>query len=46
MLIEQKLTSEQIEVLLASICGDGEITKPYKNSRRINLNYREHFGEE
>jgi hypothetical protein len=35
---------EQLCVLLASILADGEITKIYKNSRRKNNSYREHFG--
>lgn len=38
------LTSLQQNVLIASILGDGEITKIYKNSRRKNNSYREHFS--
>ncbi|MTH55064.1 DNA endonuclease [Bacillus mangrovi] len=40
------LTTYQQNVLLASILGDGEITKLYKNSRRINRSYREHYSKE
>lgn len=39
-----KLTTIQQNILIASIIGDGEITKRYKNSRRKNHSYREHFG--
>lgn len=39
-----QLTPVQQNVLIASIIGDGEITKLYKNSRRKNHSYREHFG--
>ncbi len=39
------LTSIQQNILIASIMGDGEITKIYKNSRRKNHSYREHYGE-
>jgi hypothetical protein len=39
-----QLTPIQQNVLIASIIGDGEITKTYKNSRRKNNSYREHFG--
>ncbi|WP_413300381.1 DNA endonuclease [Bacillus sp. 1P10SD] len=39
------LTVIQINVLLASIIGDGELTKLYKGSRRKNSSYREHFGD-
>lgn len=40
------LTLSQIErnVLIASILGDGEITKLYPGSRRKNNSYREHFS--
>ncbi|WP_226529287.1 DNA endonuclease [Metabacillus niabensis] len=31
-------------ILIASIIGDGEITKIYPRSRRINNSYREHFS--
>ncbi|ADI28068.1 DNA endonuclease [Geobacillus sp. G4] len=41
-----KLTPVQQNVLIASIIGDGEITKLYKKSRRKNHSYREHFGME
>ncbi|WP_010648055.1 LAGLIDADG DNA endonuclease [Oceanobacillus massiliensis] len=34
----------QRNILIASILGDGEITKIYKNSRRKNNSYREHYG--
>ncbi|WML46890.1 DNA endonuclease [Neobacillus sp. PS3-34] len=40
-----QLTDIQKNILIASIIADGEITKLYKNSRRKNNNYREHFGE-
>ncbi|WP_417898902.1 DNA endonuclease [Bacillus haimaensis] len=39
------LTDIQVNVLLASIIGDGEITKIYKGSRRKNNSYREHYGK-
>lgn len=39
-----QLTPIQQNILIASIIGDGEITKLYKNSRRKNHSYREHFG--
>lgn len=35
----------QVNILLASILGDGELTKLYKNSRRKNSSYREHYSE-
>jgi hypothetical protein len=38
------LSEIQRNVLLGSILGDGEITKIYKNSRRKNNSYREHFS--
>ena len=38
------LTDEQVAILLASILGDGEITKCYPYDRRINNSYREHFS--
>lgn len=41
-----KLTTIEINVLIASIIGDGEITKIYKGSRRKNNSYREHYGLE
>lgn len=44
MLIDE-LTPTQQAILLASILGDGEITKCYPGSRRKNNSYREHFGE-
>ncbi|WP_231563553.1 MULTISPECIES: DNA endonuclease [Anoxybacillus] len=40
------LTPIQQNILIASIIGDGEITKIYPNSRRKNHSYREHFGLE
>lgn len=45
MLLLNNLTSSQQAILLASILGDGEITKCYPGSRRKNNSYREHFGE-
>ncbi|MBD8071401.1 DNA endonuclease [Bacillus sp. PS06] len=39
-----QLTNIQKNILIASIMGDGEITKIYKGSRRKNNSYREHFG--
>lgn len=39
-----QLTPIQQNILVASIMGDGEITKIYPNSRRKNHSYREHFG--
>lgn len=45
MLLLNKLSVSQQAVLLASILGDGEITKCYSGSRRKNNSYREHFGE-
>ncbi len=44
MSILYSLTDVQFNVLIASIIGDGEITKIYKNSRRRNHSYREHYG--
>ncbi|MBT2615156.1 MULTISPECIES: DNA endonuclease [unclassified Bacillus (in: firmicutes)] len=38
------LTDIQKNILYASIISDGEITKIYKNSRRKNNSYREHYG--
>lgn len=40
----KRLTPIQQNILIASIMGDGEITKLYKNSRRRNHSYREHYG--
>ncbi|CEG25899.1 DNA endonuclease [Bacillus sp. B-jedd] len=40
-----ELNQVQINVLIASIIGDGELTKLYKGSRRKNSSYREHYGE-
>ncbi|WP_243495545.1 DNA endonuclease [Priestia aryabhattai] len=40
-----QLSPIQQNVLIASIMGDGEITKIYKNSRRKNNSYREHYGQ-
>lgn len=39
----EALSEEQVAVLVASILGDGEITKCYAHDRRINNSYREHF---
>lgn len=39
-----KLSAIQQNVLIASIIGDGEITKLYEGSRRKNNSYREHYG--
>lgn len=41
-----ELSHVQRNVLIASIMGDGEITKLYKNSRRKNNSYREHYGKQ
>ncbi len=38
------LSEEQMAILVASILGDGEITKCYPYDRRVNNSYREHFG--
>ena len=39
------LSSVQQNLLIASVIGDGEITKiTYKNCRRKNNSYREHYG--
>ena len=38
------LSEEQVAILVASILGDGEITKRYAYDRRINNSYREHFS--
>lgn len=38
------LSEEQVAILVASILGDGEITKCYPYDRRVNNTYREHFG--
>lgn len=43
MLFETHFNDTQKNIILASILGDGEITKAYPNSRRKNVNYREHF---
>ncbi|WP_040209392.1 DNA endonuclease [Neobacillus jeddahensis] len=40
-----ELNEIQTNVLIASIIADGELTKLYKNSRRKNNSYREHYGE-
>jgi len=42
----ETLTPIQYNVLIGSILGDGEITKIYKDSRRKNHSYREHYGIE
>lgn len=39
------LDEVQVNILLASILGDGELTKLYKKSRRKNSSYREHYGK-
>lgn len=39
-----QLSLIQQNVLIASIMGDGEITKIHKNSRRKNNSYRKHYG--
>lgn len=40
-----QLTPIQQNLLIASVIGDGEITKiTYKNCRRKNNSYREHYG--
>ncbi|WP_214758348.1 endonuclease [Exiguobacterium sp. s123] len=38
------LSEEQVAILVASILGDGEITKCYAYDRRINNSYREYFS--
>ncbi|WP_214889350.1 endonuclease [Exiguobacterium sp. s142] len=38
------LSEEQVAILVASILGDGEITKCYVYDRRVNNSYREHFS--
>lgn len=43
MLFEE-LSEVQKNILIASIVGDGEITKRYSKSRRKNNSYREHFS--
>ncbi|MBZ9535250.1 DNA endonuclease [Cytobacillus oceanisediminis] len=40
------LTDIQRNILIASIIADGEITKIYKQSRRKNHSYREHYGKD
>ncbi|RSD25197.1 DNA endonuclease [Mesobacillus subterraneus] len=42
----EDLSDEQRNIVAASIIADGEITKLYKNSRRRNNSYREHFSKE
>lgn len=44
MLYKQLLTKLEYNVLLASIMGDGTLAKITAKSRRVNSNYREHFG--
>lgn len=39
-----RLSTIEQNVLIASIMGDGEITKLYAGSRRKNNSYREHFS--
>lgn len=43
-MIFDQLSPVQKNVLIASIIGDGEITKRYTRSRRKNHSYREHYG--
>ncbi|MDY0409715.1 hypothetical protein [Paracerasibacillus soli] len=45
-LFVKTLTKVQFNVLIASIIGDGEITKIYPYSRSINNSYREHYGKQ
>lgn len=40
------LTEVQKNILCASVIADGEITKLYPGSRRVNNSYREHFASE
>ncbi|WP_336883245.1 DNA endonuclease [Priestia koreensis] len=40
------LSPIQQNMLIASIIGDGEITKIYPHSRRKNNSYREHYGQQ
>lgn len=40
-----QLSPIQQNILIASIMGDGEITKIYKNSRRKNNSYCQHYGQ-
>lgn len=44
-LYDKLLSPIQKNILFASILGDGTLTKVSKNSRRINSNYRENFGQ-
>lgn len=44
-LYEEILSPLQRNILFASILGDGTLTKISKQSRRINSNYRENFGQ-
>lgn len=41
-----RLTEIQKNLICASIIADGEITKLYPGSRRVNNSYREHFASE
>lgn len=43
--ILKTISVDKRSILIASIIGDGEITKIYPGSRRINNSYREHFSE-
>ncbi|WP_342512992.1 DNA endonuclease [Sporosarcina sp. FSL K6-1522] len=45
LIYKSTLSPFQYAVFLASILGDGTLAKITKKSRRINSNYREHFGE-
>ncbi|MGD6871036.1 hypothetical protein ACQCU1_02430 [Sutcliffiella horikoshii] len=38
------MTKIQFNILIASIIGDGEITKIYPKNRRKSNSYREHYG--
>lgn len=40
----KQLSNIQQNILFTSSIGDGEITKLYPKSRRINNSYREHYG--
>ncbi|MBR3061803.1 MAG: endonuclease [Exiguobacterium sp.] len=40
----EELSEEQVAIFVASILGNGEITKCYAYDRRVNNSYREHFS--
>jgi len=42
--ILKTISVDKRSILIASIIGDGEITKIYPGSRRLNNSYREHFS--